>query len=314
MLSIQRFINATALPAALKEELAGDQILGHHALHLNLPAWLAPVFGGVVPEKLEALALSSYLYFRFMLVVDSLIDGLNAGGAGAQLRPAAGPVDPAERLLTYCHLFEHSVRGLATLFPAGDPFWADLDSCKRQFAASDQLEKALSAAHSGFTQAVFEQLAADKAAVCNAVVYALSRLSRNPAPVAALLRCLHHLHVALQCMDDVADFVPDWQLGQYTYAHALVEQYLLSLPLDVSALDAAQVRPFLYTSGVATQLYELAEQHFDAALVISRSFGLDSLTGLLEQHKERSVLNRADITRALAQAQARVPAASVAVA
>ena len=292
MLAIQQFVYSLSLPAALKEELAGDEILKHHALHLQLPTWLAPLFGPIAPEKIQALSFSSYFYFRFMLVVDGLLDEPARQG---------GPVSDiaATRLLTYCNFFERSVRGLGTLFPADDPFWPAFEGCKQQFAASNVQEKTLSALRGEFTQPAFEQLAADKAAVCNGIVYALRSLGTTSAPVEPLLRCLHHLHVGLQYVDDVEDFRLDRQQGQYTYAHAQVESYLRAQHLDVHALTPDQLQPFLYLSGTATRFYTLATEHLATAIALAGDLGLSQFTELLQAHQARIGRNRATVAHFL---------------
>ncbi len=295
---ITDFVRATSLPEALKEELAGSVIMQQHALYVHLPTWLAPLFGPAVSAaQIEQLSFSSYFYFRFLLVIDNVLDAP---------APAAAPHLATVRLLTYCDLFERSVRGLAGLFPAGDPFWAQLDACKKQYAASNQHEKKLSAQRGSFSLAAFEELAAGKSAVCNAVVYALSSLGGTTAPVADLLDCLRHVHVALQCMDDVDDFRTDWQQGQYTYAHALVEAYLDSEGLDPRAMPAQHVYPFLYTSGTADALYAMAQQHFLRAIGLATAHGLEQLKALLGHHVMRCGKYRTDAAKQLALAHERV--------
>ena len=116
MLAIQNFVKALRLPPALQNELAGEHVLRQFTLHLHLPTWLAPAFRPISEAKVEALSVNSYLYFRFMLVVDHLLDAPAAGPQAPVQQAAAG-----QRLLTYCALFEESIRGLAALFAAQTP-------------------------------------------------------------------------------------------------------------------------------------------------------------------------------------------------
>ena len=279
---------------ALKEEFVGNRVMEKHAFFVHLPTWLSPLFGPISPEQLEQLTASSYFYFRFVLAIDHLLDAAPAAGGGS----AAA----TERLLGFCELYERAVRGLVGLFPGNDPFWDSLAACKGQYARSNVHEKEFGALRGPFTREAFEALAADKSAVCNAVVYALSRLGGTDAPVAALLNCLNHVHVAFQCMDDVEDFSLDWDQGQYTYAHALVESHLEAAAIDARALDGARVHPYLYTSGVADALYGLGQEHYAQGILIARSLGLGPLADLLNHYSDRMGFYRRDIAAKLARA------------
>ena len=249
--------------------------------------------------QVEQLSFSSYYYFRYLLVIDHVLD---APAPGAHV-PA--PQLATVRLLTYTDLFERSVRGLAGLFPAGDPFWGQLDACKKEYAGSNQYEKQLNTRRGPFSLEAFERLAAGKSAVCNAIVYALARLGGTTEPVEALLECLRHTHIALQCVDDVEDFRADWEQGQYTYAHALVEAYLDGQGLDARALAVQLVQNYLYISGTADALYAKAQRHYVRAIGVAKAFGLTPLEKLLVQLVIRCGKYRADITKNVERARQR---------
>jgi hypothetical protein len=304
MHAIKNFIHAHPLPEEIKQELVGEGILKQHEMYLQLPYWLAPIFGAVTPAQVEQLGISSYLYFRFLLAIDGLMD-TPAGSVAADTTGRG-----TQHLLVYCDLFEKSVRGLGYLFPLNDPFWSAFERCKQQYAGANAQEKRLSRSHSDFSRETFEQLAADKSAVCNAIVYALSSLGGTDAPVAQLIKCLRHVHIALQCVDDVEDFRTDWEQGQYTYAHALVETYLLQEHTDQSQLDGLAVHPYLFTSGTAGVLLSLGEQHFGFAIAIAHELGLTDLAWILDFHSSRCAFHRSDIEQKVAQARAQVASTS----
>lgn len=295
---ITEYVRASSFPEALKQELAGDAVLHQHAMYLHLPAWLAPLFAPVTPAQIEQLTFSSYFYFRFLLAIDGILDAppicSDATGQGAQ------------RFLVYCDLFEKSIRGLGDLFPLHDPFWLALDECKQQYAGANLRERTLATSHGPFSLETFEQLAADKSAMCNAIVYALSRLGGIVVPVAALISCLKHVHIALQCMDDVQDFRTDWEQGQYTYAHALVESYLVAELIDVRKLDGSAVHRYLYTSGTAQTLLALGQDHFARAIALAQPLGLVPFSALLAHQLARCAFYRVDIDRQLSLARSLV--------
>lgn len=299
MHAIKQFVLSTSLSDSMKEELVGDKVMQRHALYLQLPTWLAPLFKEVNPEQVEQLGFGSYFYFRFLLVIDSVLDAAPAADT------TTAPAGATERLLTYTHFFEQSVRTLATLFPQKDPFWGLLDYCKQQYAESNVKEKVLSAERGTFTLEMFEGLAADKSAVCNAIVYALSRLGGDTQPVEALLGCLKHLHIGLQCMDDEEDFRQDWEQHQYTYAHALLEEYLTGEGIDPRSLDVQSMHSYFYSSGTADKVFALGQEHFAKAIAHASALGLSELTARLEYLSSRCDFYRADIVAKLARFQER---------
>lgn len=307
MCAIRDYVFSTSLPAALKEELAGEYVMSQNAFYVELPGWLTPVFGGAVrAAQVEQLRFNSYFYFRFILAMDRVLDATPGTLDG-------GAVRATERMLTYCDLYERSVRGLTEMFPAADPFWSDLATCKKQYAASNVAEKRRNKERGTFTLEAFEALSADKSAVCNAVVYALARLGGTSEHVETLLACLGHIHVALQCMDDVEDFRDDWEQGQYTYAHAQVEAYLASQGLDASALTSQQVHPYLYVSGTADALYALGQEHLRQAIALTAPFHLDGLKEFMVHRIGRFGHYRENAAANLARARAKCESVSVAV-
>ena len=139
------------------------------------------------------------------------------------------------------------------------------------------LEKQISLAQSAYTQDLFEKVAAGKSAVCYAMVHAMNSLSRNLRSIENIKNCLCHLHIAMQYVDDLDDFKKDFLDGQFTYAHYLVEQYLVNKGIEVNTLSVAERHRYLYTSGVANQMLEQATNHYEKSIVIAHSFELFEL-------------------------------------
>ncbi|GAA3933720.1 prenyltransferase/squalene oxidase repeat-containing protein [Hymenobacter algoricola] len=288
MESIKQFIAALAIDAELKAELAADQLLQKHGLYLRLARYLAPAFPPLPATVLGNLTGYSYVYFRFLLGLDSLLDSQSTSG-----------VRSAQRLFSSLEMHEQAVRGLGQLFPTIDEFWPAFGQCKQEYAAANLREKHLSALRTDITETQFEEIAAGKSAVCYAMVHALSSLSGSTAPVAELRRCLQHLHVALQYLDDVEDFRQDWQQGQYTYAHYLVESHLRAGGLAVGELALAARHRHLYTSGVAQLLLQRGHDHYAHSLAIADALGLPELGRYLQQQLVKCQSYQQDVDRLL---------------
>jgi hypothetical protein len=68
------YIGTLSIPTAEKEALLDAKMLSEHHLYLHLISYLAPAFPQISAAQLESLSLSSYLYFRFLLSFDQVID------------------------------------------------------------------------------------------------------------------------------------------------------------------------------------------------------------------------------------------------
>ena len=68
------YIGTLSIPTTEKEALLDAKMLSEHHLYLNLIHYLTPAFPQVTPAQVETLSLSSYLYFRFLISLDQLID------------------------------------------------------------------------------------------------------------------------------------------------------------------------------------------------------------------------------------------------
>lgn len=200
------FILDLDLPKDLKEELTADDLVRKHHFYLQLATFLQPAFAAVAGEQVQKVTVCGYLYFRFLLAIDALLDA-NSNGQQSQL---------VRRLFGYLKVHEQAIVSLAQLFPAADAFWVHFEACKQEYAKANLLEKQISSARSVYSQELFEQIAAGKSAVCYTMAYALAGLAQETVPIQPIKKCLQHLHIAMQCLDDLDDFKADFLAGQFT--------------------------------------------------------------------------------------------------
>ncbi|WP_167856475.1 prenyltransferase/squalene oxidase repeat-containing protein [Hymenobacter metallicola] len=111
----------------------------------------------------------------------------------------------------------------------------------------------------------------------------MCRLNNNTGPVEEVQRCLQHLHIAIQYLDDIQDFKQDWLDGQFTYAHFLVEKYLRDKQLEGSRLSVGELYQHCFTSGIAQHLLDRSSQHFGQSVAIAHSLGLTELALYVQQ-------------------------------
>jgi len=297
---IKKFIESLDLDRQLKDELINQQLLQQHTLYLQLAQFLAPAFPIISFDNVDTLRGYSYLYFRFLLGLDGFLD---TQGEGSE--------QSAQRLLTSISLHEQAVRGLAQLFPTGDNFWDSFAACKQEYAMANLLEKQVSARRTAYTQKSFEQMAAGKSAVCYAMIYALHSLGRGAGPICEMRQCLQHLHIGMQYLDDIEDFKQDWQQGQFTYTHSLLEEHLLDRGVIAANIELHELHQHLYTSGVAQQLLQLASDHYRCSVAIAHALGLAEFEDYLQLQLRKCTAYQQDVEWLLLKTQLKAGKSSV---
>lgn len=260
------YIGTLSIPTAEKEALLDPKMLSEHHLYLHLISYLAPAFPQISAAQLESLSLSSYLYFRFLLSFDQLID--------------TSHFSLGEMRLSF-EFYEKALRGLAALYPEGSPFWEQFSTLKSRYFNSVISEKKGSHKKEEMTPALFQEIAIGKSAMSLAAVDSLYCLAGSTSRRDELIDCISQLHIGLQYMDDIDDFKLDFKEGQWTYPMSLTQMYLKQN--GIVTQDPALLHTYLYVSGIAQKNLGLAIEHFEKSALIASSAGLSSFASFLEK-------------------------------
>lgn len=260
------YIGTLSIPNEEKEALLDPQMLSEHHLYLNLINYLAPAFPQLSAAQLETLSLSSYLYFRFLLSFDRLLDSSH--------------FCLGELCISF-EFYEKAMRGLAALYPDDSPFWEQFSSLKTRYFTSIISEKKGSVQKAKFTTELFQELAIGKSAMSLAAVDSLVSLAGSASRRDELIDCISQLHIGLQYMDDIDDFKLDFKEGQWTYPMSLTHIYLKEN--GIVTQDPILLHTYLYVSGIAQKNLGLAIAHFEKSARIASSAGLSSFASFLEK-------------------------------
>ncbi|WP_077921536.1 prenyltransferase/squalene oxidase repeat-containing protein [Spirosoma sp. 209] len=268
-------IEALPVDTRTKALLSREKTQQKHIFYLNLIDYLLPLFERIANEQKEQVSFAGYLYFRFLLEFDDIIDTSAHKDKLAQLT----------QLKYTFELHEAAIRELAALFPTSSPFWPQFAGYKHEYEQAVLAEKQVSHTRQPFSEQTYEQLAAGKSAVCYAALLALSTLNGGQAGSGPLETCLRHIHIAFQYLDDISDFKTDMEQQQWTFAQQLVHERLAGRPGTSS--DHNVLHKQLYLSGVASDLIGKAMAHYQAAIGIADRLQLIDLSAYL--HKQRSL-------------------------
>lgn len=260
------YIGTLSIPTSEKEALLDPKMLSEHHLYLHLISYLAPAFPQISAIQLESLSLSSYLYFRFLLSFDQLID--------------TSHFSLGEMRIAF-EFYEKAMRGLAALYPDDSPFWERFSSLKSRYFNSVISEKKGSLKKIEMTPEVFQEIAIGKSAMSLAAVDSLACLADSTSKRDELIDCISQLHIGLQYMDDIDDFKLDFKEGQWTYPMYLTQNYLKEN--GIITQDPTLLHTYLYVSGIAQKNLGLAIEHFEKSALIASSAGLSSFASFLQK-------------------------------
>jgi len=253
-----------------------------HTLYMSICQWVRPVFFDVSDEDVNSLAKAGYLYFRFLLVFDDLLD---AGADSGYMHRS---------LQTGLALHEASIRKLSHLFGQSSPFWPQFQVLKTQYQEAIAREVELKRTQRPYTHSDFEFIAAGKSAMSLAAPLGMSVLaSRTNCDRKDLDKMLVAYHRGIQILDDIDDFKIDLQTGQRTYAIQCVRSHLKER--GVSSVDNNKLYKYLFISGVAVELLDDAIGYFDEARRVSNAFGLDELSARISEKVKRSKRHKREI-------------------
>ncbi|MFY0256189.1 hypothetical protein ACDQ55_19800 [Chitinophaga sp. 30R24] len=250
-----------------EQVLLDPKVLQEHHFYLHLVKYLAPVYPAVPEAAQQRLGVAVYLYFRFALSCDRLIDDKKSlDGAGIK------------GFFVHIRLLEAAVRELSAFFPAGHDFWPQFEKSREQYLSAILAEKQLAKQSVTLTRERFEQLAAGKSALCYAVPVAMGLLpGADSAQLRPLQQCLEYLHIGFQYLDDIDDYQKDIQEGQPNFAACLLAEKLAAMKLQSPLPEGQERYKLLFLTGVATHCLEHAILNFEKSLASIAGTGLAQL-------------------------------------
>lgn len=221
--------------------------------------------------KVEKLNAAAYAYFKFLLSLDNLIDSTSKSDKQQAL----------QNTLTGFSEFENGIRLLSELYQTENLFWETFTELKKGYFKAIITEKNLSVEQPNISEELFHKIAIGKSSMCHNSVYALQYLANDKTHEAELISCVNHIHIAFQYLDDIDDFKSDIREKQWTYPQSLLRDYLKENSIQCD--DEIVAHKYLFLSEIAQGSTKKAIEHYQVALEIAQSLGLDELTKYIEK-------------------------------
>jgi hypothetical protein len=220
----------------------------------NYPRLFQAYFPNVQEQYVNELCDAGYLYYRSILMVDSLFDDKKISNAPLIF-----------------HLQEETIKILTSIYGRDSEFWKFWQLRKNEYYEAVAIEKKLT--HENAHRSVYEDLADKKSAFGKIAIDSLFVLygKKDNELHESLLKSHALFSVGFQLYDDVKDFREDIDRNQFNWA-----VYTLSQQVNFAEYDVNTLNKYLYIKGVGQELLQKSMTFFDKAIDILKPYNIES--------------------------------------
>jgi squalene-hopene/tetraprenyl-beta-curcumene cyclase len=242
-----------AVPEGLKEFIFPSKFLSG-TQYLFFPCLFTKAFKKMPAAALDRLCVSGYLYFKYLLCLDSHLD--------KDTNTEDENHVPENILVMRSHVYhEESVKMLAHLFPPASGFWQLWKQRTLEFTGAMLLDREYD---SSMSFEIYQKLSAGKCSFLKASADAYLHYS-PPSLVplhTAIIKSLDLLAVGRCLQDDFEDFKKDILYKKNNYGHVLLQQWLRADGKNMEDYSPQVLEKYFYISKVAEGLLEKSKQCF----------------------------------------------------
>ena len=195
---------------------------------------------------LEKLCIAGYLYYISVLKIDRLIDDKDIS-----------------ELALISIAQEESIKLLTEIFGINSHFWSYWNTRRSEYYEAVLIEKKLMSQKKHIDIEIYSKLADFKSAfgkIAIDVMFCLSKKS-DKSKYKKLLESHHFFSTAFQINDDILDFNEDFSKGQFNWAIHMMKAKGESFD------DPKRAKKIFYLNGYGKELFELAIEYIDRALI-----------------------------------------------
>lgn len=250
-------LDKTIVPGAVKEAIFPENFLSS-SQYLMFPLFFRNAFPGTGKLQFNDLCIAGYLYFKYLICIDSLLD--------KDTTEEHENAVPENILLLRSHIYhEESLHFLSGLFPAKSGFWKAWKTRNQEFLNSILMDKGHNI-QMPFAQ--YEKLSEGKCSFLKASIDAFyfhgSTKMRNR--YAAVLQSLDHLATGRCLQDDFEDFKKDLIHKKNNYGHVLLNKWLKETNKDFNDFSPQILEKYFFISKVSEDLLDLSKAYFNKAI------------------------------------------------
>ena len=226
-----------------------DLVFEKHSFYLQLPSLFKPLFVDITEKKIENISNIAYLYFRALLALDTVIDDNNILNIKLSL-----------------YNYELATKKINLLYSENSEIWSEFNLIKSQFFEGVKLENSLDFESGLPDYNKFEYLAKSKSIFILLIPKMLSYSSSCFDYLKQLEQSLLSLHIGLQMLDDINDFLVDIDKSQVTYVNTSSRNQLRDLGVEIDLISNEEFYKYYIASGIVLEHLNIAENKFNIAL------------------------------------------------
>lgn len=206
----------------------------------------------------EKLCVSGFLYFKYLLAVDELIDNDSPDKKN----------DGSAMTLLKSHIYhEESLKILASLFGKNKTFWELWNKRNNEFLKSIMLDKEYNPA---MTFDTYKMLSITKCAFSKVAVDAyFSRLQPNEQNTKIyndLIQSIDYFSIARCIQDDLEDFSKDLEFKKNNLGHIYLNEWLTKQEKNIQDQPKELLEKQLFTSETAERMLATSRDYYQKAM------------------------------------------------
>lgn len=226
--------------------------------YLIFPLFFQKIFGLQDTNVVNKICCSSYLFFKYLICVDSLIDKDIPKGHENDLSD--------DILLLRMHIYQgESIKILGNLFDENSNFWNSWNIANKQFINSMLLDQTynITMDFKSYANMVKGKCSFLKASAAS-MYYQIK--SNEKSSYKDVIRSLDYLAVARCLLDDFEDFRKDLQYKKNNYGHILLNEWFKEFEIYFFQKSEHDLVKYFYVSKTAGNLLNKSLIYFDKAI------------------------------------------------
>lgn len=218
------------------------------------------------------MAVERFCYF--ILEIDKIIDG--------EYNLVQQFSNKENKIYDVIENHQKALKLLWDIFPDEHEFWNDLDKSSKRYYHILTKEKYENVHQKKFSIDDFEEYAISKHCLAYIPIKGLSYLFEHKIDVGKMESVFTEIFLGMQMNDDIEDFNLDLDNKQWTYAHSLVEDFMIENQLSENlGLNKFRER-VLYVSGIGENLTKYSKEKFISAREMCKKYNLKILENWLD--------------------------------
>lgn len=253
--------------------------------YVTYPFFFHSFYEDINEEKIFSLAKCGNLFMTYILILDNTLDQDNQSDNST--------------IISLHYLHKTAIAELYKLFPPNSLFWTFYSKYENDFFSTDFRLKKTKLKNNN--PPIFEDFIKDivkRNSFAKCTTAGLLTLNPNvKSDIDPFVLTQDYFHIGLQLLDDLEDWRDDFKKGRSSYvlAKSFSDPILLNA-LKTNVNKTAILGKYIYYSGLATNIFDLAISNFEKSLYSSSQYRVPNWNTFLEKFIIKTQKQRDEIS------------------